>query len=613
MLVGGFGARTTLSIRTAANPRRPGTRIVTNFSRFCAGFDDDETDRHRSVFYGVGCVRRFPILQSVASNSLIPSPTSYPIWCIFGFWAVVVYRLCGPRRSARRQIYGDRPLSPLYLAASQRTWTRIASTALVGCLLASLFTLISSVGIAPQAGAQISTNGTVAQLRACENGAATIEVYLDNRGVFENRAVKLTIGPRITYMTAFADSENERKFEGIPDGDIPVIMDFGGDEVRTAVLSIECKAQLGMPSAKAEFGCVSGAGYATFTLTNPTNHEVKFTVDTVGRKPGASYEGATEVLTVPSRQNRTVNFLNLSDSSFRFDVSTPDDRTDGFYGTRVYNHVAPYESTCSADDPRHSAEPYHVVTTTCEGTSGVVRLHTGQNPKPTTVRVGTNVKSNFLAGSQSEEDLITGVTSGMYDVTVQAGATSANFQDRPIDCASRSYEGEYVSRAEIKNSCLVENGRIDAYIYNESSQAKTYYLKFPGLVARSRTVGAGQNSRLTITGRPDGDFTAIVRDQYGTKLAISDLTVDCDPLPNPAFVRTSCLAGNGRVDVYLANLTDTIRIYEISVGHITREKILSRGEDGRITVTGRRDGDLEVVVRQTNVPIFTETIKIACD
>lgn len=503
-------------------------------------------------------------------------------------------------------------MNPPAQAAPKRAFPRAVVVALVGCLLASMLALASSVSVASAAPAHQTTDPNIANVLRCENGGATIGLWVDNRSSSVGRPINVKIGWKTVGASAIAGRRLEYKYRGIPDGIIEVSYTFGNEPIK-ATLTIDCKAELGMASVKPEIGCSGGSGYASFVLTNPTNHEVTYTMKGYGLNRLVTTEESKEVVSVPARQDRVVNFLNLSDADYMFEVETPDEPMDGFFSPiRAANYLANFDMKCSATSGYRS-EPFHVITTTCSGTNGAVRVHSSSTGKYTSVALGSYRRSNYRPQDRSTETMISGIASGRYDIAVRVGTTNVTFRDRVVDCVSATLTGTAASRAEIKSSCLAENGRIDAYVYNDTLETKTYSFNFPNLSVRKRTVRPGGQDRMTITGRRDGTYSATVTDELGNRVTSATVNVACDPKLVPARVKVSCLAGNGRVDVVVGNLTPIVRSYDVAVGNIQRQTNVSSGDSGRVTVTGRPDGPLTVQVKQTGVTIHTETVQIACD
>lgn len=85
--------------------------------------------------------------------------------------------------------------------------------------------------------------------------------------------------------------------------------------------------------------------------------------------------------------------------------------------------------------------------------------------------------------------------------------------------------------------------------------------------------------------------------------------------PSPAVVHaTSCLAGNGRVDTNLVNIGNHSSVYRLEFEGLTaREVTIGEKDWGRIPVTGRADGDYDVVVKRDGNVISSTVVTVACD
>lgn len=79
-------------------------------------------------------------------------------------------------------------------------------------------------------------------------------------------------------------------------------------------------------------------------------------------------------------------------------------------------------------------------------------------------------------------------------------------------------------------------------------------------------------------------------------------------------ITSSCLAGNGRVDIEITNESAVSRTYSADIGHLpTRERLVRAGETATITATGRADGRLPVMVRHGTVELRTDRLSVDCD
>ena len=139
------------------------------------------------------------------------------------------------------------------------------------------------------------------------------------------------------------------------------------------------------------------------------------------------------------------------------------------------------------------------------------------------------------------------------------------------------------------------------------------------LTPRERLVPPGGTETLTVTGRPDGPLSVSLL-ANGTEILSTTVVVDCDPSPmdQPEVrVEKSCLAGNGRIDVYLTNpRIDVSATYAVFIDSIPpKVATLGPGESVRVSTTGRPDGYRPLRVTRNGVEIETATqlVSIACD
>lgn len=79
-------------------------------------------------------------------------------------------------------------------------------------------------------------------------------------------------------------------------------------------------------------------------------------------------------------------------------------------------------------------------------------------------------------------------------------------------------------------------------------------------------------------------------------------------------VHTSCLGGNGRLDLNLFNPSTASSLYELEFeGLTTRQRVVAFEDWGRIRITGRPDGDHSISVYRDDNLIANETIAFSCD
>ena len=80
------------------------------------------------------------------------------------------------------------------------------------------------------------------------------------------------------------------------------------------------------------------------------------------------------------------------------------------------------------------------------------------------------------------------------------------------------------------------------------------------------------------------------------------------------MVRVGCLGGNGRIDVFLNNVTAATATYSVRVGQLdARVRTLAPGSSVRVSVTGRQDGQIPVVVTRDTISVRDDAVIVACD
>lgn len=105
----------------------------------------------------------------------------------------------------------------------------------------------------------------------------------------------------------------------------------------------------------------------------------------------------------------------------------------------------------------------------------------------------------------------------------------------------------------------------------------------------------------------------------GLEVAEPQGPVDDDPIPGAdasveVMHANSCLASNGRIDTNIVNTGTEAAVYRIEVAGLTpRQAVVDAGDWWRLPVTGRADGDHEVVVTRDGTEASRRTITVACD
>lgn len=202
----------------------------------------------------------------------------------------------------------------------------------------------------------------------------------------------------------------------------------------------------------------------------------------------------------------------------------------------------------------------------------------------------------------------TGRRNGRYGVGAEVAGALVSLDPVEVACAPDVTTGV---------RCLAGNGVLDFRIANTAGDAATYVINVPGLAPRTTVVGAWGEARRGISGRPDRDYPVVIS-RNGVTIATPTLTVDCDPdiiVPtDPVVIRTSCLAGNGRIDVDLYNPTNAVTTYRVIIGTLSA-RVVTLGPEARstVTVTGRRDGVLNWIVLRDSEPFIASSVIVACD
>lgn len=215
-------------------------------------------------------------------------------------------------------------------------------------------------------------------------------------------------------------------------------------------------------------------------------------------------------------------------------------------------------------------------------------------------------RSRTIAPGEDFRFGFSGRPDGAYTIDVYRNGELLDSQNFDVACDPQI-------PVAVEHSCLAQNGRVDVFLHNLGDATASYEVSITGLSVRRRTLNRGDRMRVTFTGRPDGDYTVRVL-RAGVEIHSEVVTIDCDPDQDvPVLVETSCLASRGRVDVHLLNRGAGPATFEVVVGILApRTRTLAPGETARVSVTGRPNGDLPVVVRRNGSVIYDQVSPIAC-
>lgn len=166
-------------------------------------------------------------------------------------------------------------------------------------------------------------------------------------------------------------------------------------------------------------------------------------------------------------------------------------------------------------------------------------------------------------------------------------------------------------------SCLAGNGRVDHTFVNTGAAAATYRVEFEGLTAREVRVAAGDWGRISLTGRADNTYQALVQ-RDGVTLHSDPITVACDVDPTVSTpevrVITACRAGFGYVLAQFVNPSDAPKSYIIEFEDVPNRSItVAPFGAGLRAVTGRPDDTHAMRITSSAVEILTADVIVDCD
>lgn len=225
---------------------------------------------------------------------------------------------------------------------------------------------------------------------------------------------------------------------------------------------------------------------------------------------------------------------------------------------------------------------------------------------------GLASRNRSVAAGQSTEVTFTGRKDGNYTLTIRANGAVIENSQYAVACDPE---------VAIKVSCLQGNGRFDVLFANRSASSNTYKVSIPGLSPRSRTVPAGASGRTTVTGRPDNPYLIRV-ERNGSQVFAETFVVACDndaaaPPSNENGVSVTCAGKRGRFDVNVFFTPDaampSAMFFEITTGKIRpRSAVLTQGSSFDTTITGRNNGQHDIVVRANGAIYFSKTVNVDC-
>lgn len=189
----------------------------------------------------------------------------------------------------------------------------------------------------------------------------------------------------------------------------------------------------------------------------------------------------------------------------------------------------------------------------------------------------------------------------------------------------------------VTTTCADGGGEIEVTVINDGDGFATYRITIGSRPTTQVSFSPGLSRSVTRTGFADGLSTVLVTRNNITIYEL-DAMVNCGPEPTPTpspeptpsptpepapgnispgpevSLRVSCLAGNGRVDTNIVNTGDSSAIYRLEFASLSpRQTDVAAGDWWRSPITGRPDGDHEVIVKRNGVVISDTSITVACD
>lgn len=173
---------------------------------------------------------------------------------------------------------------------------------------------------------------------------------------------------------------------------------------------------------------------------------------------------------------------------------------------------------------------------------------------------------------------------------------------------------------DVATSCLAGNGRVDVAVVSTTlvEGPVEHAIHIGALAPRVHTVATGELIMEVATGRRDGPLNVDLRID-GVVYAATTVMVDCDPDLPEVSVTVSCLAENGRFDVFLtlppefAASTYQVELAATGRPSIERSADVAAAATERVTITGRRDGTYTVIVTEDDSPVFSDQYTVDCD
>ena len=249
-------------------------------------------------------------------------------------------------------------------------------------------------------------------------------------------------------------------------------------------------------------------------------------------------------------------------------------------------------------------------------------------------------RSVTMAGDLNNDgvsDVVIGADSADSNASLRAGVTNVVFMPLPDLAEPNNNPGQataIISGQTLSNS-IAPVGDVDRFEFTLTQAASitlqtardgtavsydTFIELFNSagvLLGSDDNGGAGRWSKLTLN-VPAGTYQASVSSSISSKVIPSytvTLNVDgsSDVTPQAEInLVSSCLAGNGRIDLNIVNTETVNSLYTLQLNNFFRQRSVLFENWGRFSITGRPPGIYSATVERDGQEILSETVTVNC-
>lgn len=126
-----------------------------------------------------------------------------------------------------------------------------------------------------------------------------------------------------------------------------------------------------------------------------------------------------------------------------------------------------------------------------------------------------------LGPSGTGRIVVTGRPDDLYTIRTLRNGQQVDSRQLVVDC------DVFSDPVTVTQSCLGGNGRLDVDLFNTARTEATFVVSVSPLAERRRLLGAGESTRVSYTGRPDGPISVSVT-RNGVRIFDEQVTVACD-------------------------------------------------------------------------------------